>query len=123
MSWLKSTPPNIEPTTFPSASSDDIKVSSLFPSRLIGCEKPTDNLFKCINEQVQAYTKIEHSPQANTSTTSGTVEEKPNLNLTACASSIKAYDICSLKVIGNKKNAKFNKVQQRVPADYRYVGR
>ncbi len=96
-------PPSLSgPCPFSSTLPTD-RVSHPFPVRLFGCEKPSDALFVCIEKQGEAFLKTDSAGQYK--------------DLSECAKEIQAYNNCVLRRKGEKRNKKFDKVQDRVPEE------
>lgn len=85
---------------------DSSIISGQFPNRLYGCERKTDDLFACLDRQVRV------------STSDGTSDGSATTS--KCSQQIKAYNDCCHNRIDDKKNARFRKVQERVPEEYRW---
>mmetsp|Transcript_6386 Transcript_6386/g.13260 ORF Transcript_6386/g.13260 Transcript_6386/m.13260 type:complete len:108 (+) Transcript_6386:223-546(+) len=88
---------------------DSSIISGQFPNRLYGCERKTDDLFTCLDRQI----KVSSDTTTTTTTTTPTTTSK-------CSQQIKAYNDCCHNRIDDKKNARFRKVQERVPEEYRW---
>ncbi|GMI03549.1 hypothetical protein TrVE_jg12037 [Triparma verrucosa] len=77
---------------------DPTIISGSFPNTLKGCEKQTSTLFTCLE----------------------TLLTTPNPTVSSCSKLIKSYNDCNERRQSEKRNDKFNRVQERVPEEYRY---
>jgi len=83
---------------------DPTKLSGAFPVIIYGCESTAKPLFDCLEKKGER--------DESTGGTVGSVEE--------CTDLIKKYNDCYESKIHKKANAKFRRVQERVPGEYRW---
>ena len=83
------------------------RVSSKFPLVPLGCEKASSSLFDCLEKKAPEYL-------------SARLNGEEGEQIGACSKEISAYNNCVETNIGKSKNKKFNRVQERVPEEYRF---